>query len=1065
MKFSVACLGVLGLCLAARMGMADDSVQAPTADQLKYFETHVRPLLIEKCSKCHNDKKQNGELRVDSREGLLLGGESGPAVVVGNLAESLLLDAVNYRSFEMPPEGKLSDEQIGHLTKWIEMGAPWPAGETVAAALPSGRVLTDEDRAYWAFQPVQRVEPPTIAGDQWSRTAVDRFILAKIREAQLEPAPEADRVTVARRLYLDLSGLPPSPQQMDAFLSDSSDKAYENLVDQLLASPAYGENMARFWLDLVRYAESDGYKQDTFRPTAWRYRDYVVQSFNADKPYDRFVMEQLAGDEIDPSNSEAVVATGYLRNGIYEYNQRDAFGQWKTILEDMTETTSDAFLGLGLGCAKCHDHKFDPLLHKDYYRLQAFLCNVSFEDERPLTSPEKRAEYQAKLAKWEEATKAIRDRIDALEAPKLKELEKAAVTPFQEDFQTIYNKPAAERTPYEQQIAHLMRLQVLDKYNGELDKKFKKDSPERAEWEGLKQELATFDSQKPAPLPTTLTVADVGPLAPVVHVPDRPKLGDVAPGFPTVIDPQPATIDPISGNALTTGRRTALAKWIASPTNPLSTRVIVNRIWALHFGTGLVASTSDFGRLGEPPSHPELLDWLTSEFIANEWSLKSLHKTIVMSAVYRQASHHPHEPQRMETGMRADPAARLLWRFPIRRLAAEQIRDSMLAVSGELDAKAGGPGADLSANRRSVYLKTMRNTRDPLLEAFDQPDRIVGTGSRNVTTSPTQSLLMINGDWTLVRAAKLARRLEKEIAGSDDSLVRQAYRLAYARDPQESEIRRGQEFLEQSRTRRTVVTSTPNRVAMPVTNSLALELTAAQKPSRLSVAGQPWPDGDFTVGATVLLKSIDPDANVRTIASCWNANQAAAGWSLGVTGVKSKHQPRNLILQLVGQENTTAKYEVVPSGIHLELDRPYRVAVSVSLAESGPTGVRFVVHDLTTPDAAPQVAEVAHTVVAGLKTDLPFVVGGRTGTDKHNWDGLIDEVRYTHEPLSIEALKASDWKAAQSLHAWTFEGDTPFVSDSGNTTLAIIPDDVTSNPVLVDFCHVLLNSNEFLYVD
>jgi Protein of unknown function (DUF1553) len=419
----------------------------------------------------------------------------------------------------------------------------------------------------------------------------------------------------------------------------------------------------------------------------------------------------------------------------------------------------------------------------------------------------------------------------------------------------------------------------------------------------------------------------------------------------------------------------------------------------------------------------------------------------------------------MESGMKTDPAARLLWRFPIRRLAAEQIRDSMLAVSGELDLKAGGPGASLDANRRSVYLKSMRNTREPLLEAFDQPDRIVGTGSRNVTTSPTQSLLMINGDWTLVRAAKLAQRLEKEIAGSDDSLVRQAYRLAYARDPRESEIRRGQEFLQQARTRPTVAPTTLSRVAMPVTNSLALALTAEQKQSRPAVAGRNWPDGNFTLGATFLLKSIDADANVRTIASCWNANQEAAGWSLGVTGMKSKHQPRNLILQLVGKEHATAKYEVVPSGIHLEFDRPYRMAVSVTLAETGSTGVRFVVHDLTKPDEAPQVAEVAHTVVAGVKTDLPFVIGGRTGTDKHFWDGLIDEVRYTREPLTTEALTNHDWKAAQSLHVWTFEGESPLAADSGNTPLSITPGNATAHPELVDFCHVLLNSNEFLYVD
>ena len=1064
MKFSVACVCVLGLLLASRAGYAADSVEAPTSEQLKYFETHVRPLLVEKCFQCHNDKKQKGELRLDSREGVLLGGESGPAVVVGNLVESLLLDAVNYRSFEMPPDGKLSEDQIGHLTKWVEMGAPWPTGETVAAAKPSGRELTEEDHAYWAFQPVKRVEPPTIEGDHWSRTPVDHFILAKIREAQLEPAPEADRVTVARRLYLDLTGLPPTPQQMDAFLSDSSDKAYENLVEQLLASPAYGENMARFWLDLVRYAESDGYKQDTFRPTAWRYRDYVVQSFNADKPYDRFVMEQLAGDEIDPTNVDAVAATGYLRNGIYEYNQRDAFGQWKTILEDMTETTSDAFLGLGLGCAKCHDHKFDPLLQKDYYRLQAFLCNVSFEDERPLTSPEKLADYKAQHAKWEAATLTIREKIDALEAPRKKELEKAAVSPFQEDFQAIYHKPAAERTAYEEQIAYLMSLQVLEKYNAELDKKFKKDSPERAEWESLKQELATFDSQKPAPLPTTLTVTDVGPLAPVVHVPDRPKLGDVAPGFPTVIDPEPAKIEPISGNALTTGRRTALAKWIASPTNPLSTRVIVNRIWGLHFGTGLVASTSDFGRLGEPPSHPELLDWLTSEFIAQEWSLKSLHKTIVLSAVYRQASHNPHEPQMMESGMKTDPAARLLWRFPIRRLAAEQIRDSMLAVSGELDLKASGPGASLDANRRSVYLKSMRNTREPLLEAFDQPDRIVGTGSRNVTTSPTQSLLMINGDWTLVRAAKLAKRIEKDIPGSDDSLVRQAYRLAYARDPSETEIRLGQEFLEQARTRKPVAMTT--LAEMPGSKSPALELSGSSPNLRPINAAMAWTSGDFSVGATVLLKSVFPEANVRTIASRWNANEQTPGWSLGVTSTKSRFQPRHLILQLVGvAADGKPKYEAIPSGIHLELDRPYSVAVSVHLADNSTSGIRFAVRDLSMPDAAAQVTEVAHQVVSGVQTDLPLVIGGRSDTDAHAWDGLIDDVRLARTALPKEALTISDWAAAADLVHWTFDGPESLVSSPGQQTLEFVSGKAVASPALIDFCHVLLNSNEFLYVD
>ncbi len=794
MRLRVAFLMALGLVLNEARDVRAEPPKAPTAEQFKYFEAHVRPLLIEKCFKCHNNKKQSGQLRVDSRAGLLLGGESGPAVVAGNLGESLLLDAVNYKSVEMPPDGKLSEEQIGHLAKWVEMGAPWPAGETVAAAHSTTREITDADRAYWAFQPVKRVEPPLLEGDRWSRTPIDRFILAKLREAQLEPATEADRVTLARRVYLDLTGLPPTLRQMDAFLSDKSDTAYETLVDQLLATPRYGEQMARFWLDLVRYAESDGYKQDTYRGHAWRYRDYVIGSFNSDKPYDRFITEQLAGDEMSPPTPETLAATGYLRSGIYEYNQRDAFGQWRTILEDMTETTSDAFLGLGLGCAKCHDHKFDPLLQKDYYRLQAFLSNVSFRDDRPLATPELIAAYHTKLAEWEEATRETRTKIDAIEQPKLKEIADEALSKFHDDFQAIYRKPAAERTAYDQQIAHLVHLQILEE-SPQLDKKFKKDTPERAEWEALKKELATFADKKPAPLPTTLTVSDVGSLAPATFVPDRPKMGEIEPGFPSVLDADPARIAPVADAAATTGRRMALAKWIASPTNPLSTRVIVNRIWQLHFGTGLVASVSDFGRLGEPPTHPELLDWMTSEFIANGWSLKSLHRSIVLSAVYRQSSRHPDQPQMMESGMRSDPSDRWLWRYPIRRLAAEQIRDSMLAVSGELDSKAGGPGSEMSSACRSVYLKTLRNTREPLLEAFDQPDRITGTGTRNITTSPTQSLLMINGKWTLQRAGHLAERIQTEIPGGSYSQVRQAYRLVYARDPSEAELRRGQEFL------------------------------------------------------------------------------------------------------------------------------------------------------------------------------------------------------------------------------------------------------------------------------
>lgn len=799
--------GIGLLAMTSQINADDLPADRPPAEVaslegLKYFETHVRPLLIERCYKCHGTEKQSGDLRLDSLSALHQGGESGPAIDLKTPEESLLLQAVNYTSFEMPPDGKLTDEQIGHLTQWVRMGAPWPAGEAQTAAVPASREFTEADRNYWAFQPVVRPTPPTrSANDSWSRTAIDQFILQSLQASQLQPAQEADRLTLIRRVCLDLTGLPPTPEQYDAFISDSSPTAYEQLVEQLLASPRYGEHMAHFWLDLVRYAESDGYKQDTYRPTAWRYRDYVVQSFNSDKGYDQFVKEQLAGDEIEPGNPDALAATGYLRNGIYEYNQRDAHGQWRTILEDMTETTSDAFLGLGLACAKCHDHKFDPLLQKDYYRLQAFLCNVSFQDQQPLVNVVDVNAYQTQLAHWEEKTRAVRQRLAELEQPRLQNITDHAVGMFHEDFQAMYRKPAAERTPYEQQIAHLVHLQVLEEYP-QLDKKFEKGSADRTEWETLKRELSAFDSLKPEPLPTTLTVSDVGPVTPVVKIPDRARLGEILPGVPSVLDPEPMVIPPVPGSLPSSGRRSALARWIASPDNPLSTRVIVNRLWQQHFGIGLVASSSDFGRLGELPSHPELLDWLAAELVANQWSLKSIHRQIVLSATYRQLSLLGTDQiaaDRLASGLSIDPANRLLWHYPLRRLDAEQIRDSMLAASGELDLTSGGPGSELTSARRSVYLKSMRNTREPLLQAFDQPDRIAGTGCRNVTTSPTQSLLMVNGDWTLKRATELAARVEREIVGADDSRIRYAYRLALIREPSEVEFAHAREFLDRSR--------------------------------------------------------------------------------------------------------------------------------------------------------------------------------------------------------------------------------------------------------------------------
>ncbi|MFG0297623.1 MAG: DUF1553 domain-containing protein, partial [Maioricimonas sp. JB045] len=782
---------LLVVCLAMMVAVpvanaADDA--EPSPEQLKFFEQEVRPLLVEHCSKCHSEEKQSGGLRLDSIGALLGGGDSGPAIVAGKPGESLLIEAINWESYEMPPSGKLDDEAIEILTRWVEMGAPWPGGDRTAMVRSEAPKITDEDRAFWSFRPLTVPETPAVAAAKWGQNDIDAFILRKLDEQGLKPAPRADRATLVRRLYEAVTGLPPTPEQVEAFVYDESPDAYEKLVDELLASERYGEHLARFWLDLVRYAESDGWRQDAYRPHAWRYRDYVIRSFNADKPYDRFVQEQLAGDEIAPEDPEALAATGYYRHGIYEYNQRDAITQWSDMLNDITDTTGDVFLGLGMGCARCHDHKFDPILQKDYFRLQAFFANIWMRDDIPIATPEEIAEYQRQLAVWEEQTADIRAQLEELERPKREALARTAIGRFTEDIQAIMAKPEEERTAYETQIADLVLRQVVDSY-GRLESRFKGEEKEKRD--ALKKELAAFDAIKPAPLPKGRTATDVGASAPVVYIPGKERLGEVEPGFLSVFEEAPAEILP-PGELSTTGRRTTLARWLTRPDHPLTTRVITNRIWQQLFGTGLVATPSDFGHLGEPPSHPELLDWLARRFVEEGWSLKWLHREILLSETFRQSA----RPSEVTLAMEKDPANRLLWRFPIRRLTAEQIRDAMLVVSGELQETVGGPSVDATAPRRSIYVKVRRNRPDPMLKSFDFPDRVSSVGQRNVTTTPSQSLLMINGSWPLERSQKFAARVIREVPGGDESRVRRAYQLALAREPSEQELFRAVEYLE-----------------------------------------------------------------------------------------------------------------------------------------------------------------------------------------------------------------------------------------------------------------------------
>src|SRR5579872_1816538 len=518
---------ILGLlCLVGAASSQED------AKMVKLFEEKVAPLLAARCYKCDSavSPKPKGALRVDSREALLKGGELGPAVVPGSVEKSLLLRAIEWADpdLQMPPKERMPAAEIEILRTWIAGGAPW--SKTVVTARKREKKITDADRAWWSFQPVHA--PPVPPADGACRNEIDHFIRARLKDQGLEPAPEADRRMLLRRLTFDLHGLPPTPAEIEAFEKDGSPEAYEKQVDRLLAHPRYGERWGRHWLDLVRYAESDGYKQDAYRPNTWPYRDYVIRAFAEDKPYDRFVQEQLAGDELAPDDPRVTVATGYLRLGIYEYNQRNAWGQWRDILNDITDVTGDAFLGLGMGCARCHDHKFDPILQRDYFALQSFFAGLLWRDDLPLADRAEVAEYRRKRSAWEEKTATIRAEIAEIEKPFLASAEKSILGKFLPELQAVHAKPAAERTPYDVQIADLLERQVIAE-RSLIDGKIKGATRER--WSELQRKLSEFDKDKPRDLPAGLVVTDVGPAAAPTTIPGDPERRVIPPAYLTVL--------------------------------------------------------------------------------------------------------------------------------------------------------------------------------------------------------------------------------------------------------------------------------------------------------------------------------------------------------------------------------------------------------------------------------------------------------------------------------------------------------------------------------------------------
>lgn len=1081
----VATGGLVALCVAAQMlcrmpaALECHAADNATPEQLRFFESQIRPLLITRCLGCHGAQKHEGGLRLDSLAAMLKGGDSGEGVVVpGKPDESLLVEAIRYQSLQMPPKERLPEPEVDLLVKWVAAGAFWPGKPSDTVVARDSDKITDEDRNWWAFRPVRAIAPPVAADDGWSRTEIDRFIRHAHQANGVLPAPEADRVALIRRIYFDLIGLPPTPAEVAAYIADESAQAYERVVDGLLARPEYGERWARHWLDLVRYADSDGYKIDQYRPHAWRYRDYVIGSFNEDKPYDRFVQEQIAGDELFPGDPAALVATGYLRHGIYDYSNTDARGQWAFIQNDITDNVSDVFLGLGMQCARCHDHKFDPLLQKDYYRLQAFFAPLVPRDDLTATTDFEHAQYLRAFAPWEEQTAELRRQISEIEAPYRDRAAKSAIEKFPEDVQAAFQKPPAERTPLDIQIAGMVERQVVYEFQS-LDKKLKGEDKEQLL--ALRKELSQFDELRPAPLPVALAATDVGPQAPPTFVPGC-ETEPIEPGFPAVLGLERPHVE---GSTTSTGRRAALARWLSSADNPLTTRVIVNRVWQYHFGRGLAANSSDFGRLGGPPSHPELLDWLTNDFVRNGWSLKRLHRLIVTSAVYRQSTAHPQYAELVNR----DPENRWYWRGDTRRLDAEQIRDAMLAVTGQLSSLAGGPGVDGDAARRSIYTRFMRNVRDPLLDVFDLPLFFLSTAARDTTTTPIQSLHLLNSQTMLRHAGRLAERAWSLDVGdvaettanslaAMDLRIDRLWRLVYGRPPRGEESRLAREFLDrQSRRIAPEQAASQPDVAtgkVPYHDGQALVIDPTTTTACLSIADDKrLALADFTIEAYFQVRSVFDSGNVRTLVSKWSGDTAQPGWRLGITGRGSRRKPQTLALQICGAQRDGQFGEAALfSDQQVELNRPYYVAVSVRRAGPEPGQATFYLKDLSNDDEPLGIAAVSHEISGGFANHHPLTIGACTSQGDASFDGLVDDVRLSCRALNVQELLCSSEQACEStVGYWQFEVEPGVFHDTSENRLDIVPVTVEfagRAPLMaafVDLCHALLNSNEFLYVN
>ncbi len=743
---------------------SDPAIDSP--ENIAFFESRIRPLLVQHCYECHSveSKEVQGQLLVDSRAALRRGGDHGPALVPFDPEHSPLIEAVRYKNgdLQMPPDGKLSEPEIQDLERWVRIGAPDPRKATRIA---KKTIDLEKGRDFWSLKPVADPAPPTVENGAWPRSDLDRFILARIEQGGLAPAKDASKTALLRRVTYDLTGLPPTPAELDTFLKDESAEAFRRVIDRLLDSPQYGERWGRYWLDVVRYSDTAGDNSDFPIPQMYRYRNWVIDALNRDMPYNEFLRQQLAGDLLPATNDQErrdhLIATGYIANARRFGSRVDDYPQHLTI-EDTIDNLGRALLGMSLNCARCHDHKFDPISTEDYYGLYGIFQSTRYP--WPGIELEQKQRDLVPLCSAEEAEAALQTR--------------------------------------------RQRQEELDREVKRLEKErnaAKDDERKRLEGEVKKaRETAERHGKEPLPFELAYAVAE-GQVddAAVQRKGDPLQAGEIVPRhFPGVMGGQT-----IPETDRTSGRR-QLADWIVDRTNPLTARVLANRLWQYHFGKGLVPTPNDFGRQGKAPSHPELLDWLAARFMESGWSLKTLHRTILLSRTYQLSS----EPT--EAALAKDPSNELLSAFPCRRLDAEAIRDTLLVLGGNLDPTPGGPHpfppqtewkftqhnpfkAAYDTNRRSVYLMTQRIQRHPYLAIFDGADPAASTGFRGTSTTPLQALYLLNDPFVHQQSERFADRLLRE-ANDNRSRVDHAYRLALGRPATEDEAAAGIAFVDRT---------------------------------------------------------------------------------------------------------------------------------------------------------------------------------------------------------------------------------------------------------------------------